>query len=65
MEFSRQEYWSGLPFPSPTEDYYTEIMRLSSRNYERAELGFLHRKQFEEQWKGNTLKNVMLYRQML
>ena len=21
MGFSRQEYWSGLPFPSPGEDY--------------------------------------------
>jgi len=25
MEFSRQEYWSGLPFPSPTIEYYSAI----------------------------------------
>ena len=23
MEFSRQEYWSGLPFPSPGEDNFS------------------------------------------
>ena len=25
MEFSRQEYWSGLPFPSPGDLLDTEI----------------------------------------
>ena len=25
MEFSRQEYWSGLPFPSPGDLAYPEI----------------------------------------
>ena len=25
MEFSRQEYWRGLPFPSPTDCYYLGI----------------------------------------
>ena len=25
MEFSRQEYWSGLPFPSPGDLPYPEI----------------------------------------
>ena len=25
MEFSRQEYWSGLPFPSPSRRYIHNI----------------------------------------
>jgi len=25
MEFSRQEYWKGLPFPSPGDFYNPEI----------------------------------------
>ena len=25
MEFSRQEYWSGLPFPSPGNPPYTGL----------------------------------------
>ena len=25
MEFSKQEYWSGLPFPSPGDLYYPGI----------------------------------------
>ena len=28
MEFSRQEYWSGLPFPSPDAEYIMENARL-------------------------------------
>ena len=33
MEFSRQEYWSGLPFPSPVDLPYpgTEPMPLASQ----------------------------------
>ena len=27
MGFSRQEYWSGLPFPSPTMGYYSVIKK--------------------------------------
>ena len=36
MEFSRQEYWSGLPFPSPGDlpDSGTEPASLSSRALE-------------------------------
>ena len=30
MEFSRQEYWSGLPFPSPGDLPYPGIERGSS-----------------------------------
>ena len=32
MEFSRQEYWSGLPFPSPGDlpDPGTELVSLTS-----------------------------------
>ena len=30
MEFSRQEYWSGLPFPSPGDLPYPEIEPRSS-----------------------------------
>ena len=29
MGFSRQEYWSGLPFPFPTPAYYTLITKKS------------------------------------
>jgi len=25
MEFSRQEYWSGLPFPSPYKNKYAQL----------------------------------------
>ena len=25
MDFSRQEYWSGLPFPSPTFSHFQKI----------------------------------------
>ena len=25
MEFSRQEYWSGLPFPSPVDQILSEL----------------------------------------
>jgi len=25
MEFSRQEYWNGLPIPSPEDDLVSEI----------------------------------------
>ena len=28
MEFSRQEYWSGLPFPSPGEEIWTTLKYL-------------------------------------
>ena len=27
MGFSRQEYWSGLPLPSPTIEYYSAIKK--------------------------------------
>ena len=27
MGFSRQEYWSGVPSPSPTMEYYSAIKR--------------------------------------
>ena len=27
MGFSRQEYWSGVPLPSPTMEYYSAIKR--------------------------------------
>ena len=29
MGFSRQEYWSGLPFPSPQDEHRTEINKAS------------------------------------
>ena len=28
MEFSRQEYWSGLPFPSPGEISSEDILKI-------------------------------------
>jgi len=28
MGFSRQEYWSGVPLPSPTMEYYSAIKRV-------------------------------------
>ena len=28
MGFSRQEYWSGVPLPSPTMEYYSAIKRI-------------------------------------
>ena len=31
MGFSRQEYWSGLPFPSPVIKYEVSEVRLLSR----------------------------------
>ena len=36
MGFSRQEYWSGVPLPSPTDTCYTWI---KSENITRSELG--------------------------
>ena len=27
MAFSRPEYWSGVPFPSPTQEYYSVLNR--------------------------------------
>ena len=27
MGFSRQEYWSGVPLPSPAMEYYSAIKR--------------------------------------
>ena len=30
MEFSRQEYWSGLPFPSPGDLHHPGIELMSS-----------------------------------
>jgi len=27
MGFSRQEYWSGVPLPSPTKEYYSDIKK--------------------------------------
>jgi len=27
VEFSRQEYWSGLPVPSPIPDYLTCLLK--------------------------------------
>ena len=33
MEFSRQEYWSGLPFPSPRELFNPGIERGSSASW--------------------------------
>ena len=35
MEFSRQEYWSGLPFPSPGEIFLTLGSNLSLRHCRR------------------------------
>ena len=29
MGFSRQEYWSGVPLPSPTDIYYLALYRKS------------------------------------
>ena len=27
MGFSRQEYWSGVPLPSPLKNYFDKILR--------------------------------------
>ena len=32
MGFSRQEYWSGVPLPSPTMEYYSAIKRNASES---------------------------------
>ena len=32
MEFSRQEYWSGFPFPSPGESYLPFLSQLHVHN---------------------------------
>ena len=29
MEFSRQEYWSGLPFPSPVDQILSELSTMT------------------------------------
>ena len=29
MGFSRQEYWSGLPFPSPVDDVLSELSNMT------------------------------------
>ena len=29
MEFSRQEYWSGLPFPSPVDHVLSELSAMT------------------------------------
>ena len=28
MEFSKQEYWSGLPFPSPVDHAVSEVSKM-------------------------------------
>ena len=33
MGFSRQEYWSGLPFPSPRDLDWTQVSRVSGRSF--------------------------------
>ena len=37
MGFSRQEYWSGLPFPSPVDHILSDLSTMPTR------LGWLHR----------------------
>ena len=37
MEFSRQEHWSGLPFPSPVKKEITELKRIYFFKNERRE----------------------------
>ena len=34
LGFSRQEYWSGLPFPSPIRDYYQQLYANKMDNVE-------------------------------
>ena len=35
MGFSRQEYWSGLPFPSPRLRDWTQVSRIAGRCFTR------------------------------
>ena len=43
MEFSRQEYWSGLPFPSPENVYGEYIMQNAGLDEAQAEIKIVRR----------------------
>ena len=54
MEFSRQEYWSGLPFPSPrdlpdpgTEPMSPELSEIASLGFSTEEEKFGHSQIYE------------------
>ena len=54
MEFSRQEYWSGLPFPSPrdlpdpgTEPMSPELSEIASLGFSTEEEKFGHNQIYE------------------
>ena len=46
MGFSRQEYWSGLPFPSPNEVIRQLLFSVSFGVQNKAAVGILGRKFF-------------------
>ena len=51
MEFTRQEHWSGVPWPSPTMEYYSAIKRntFESVLMRWINLGFLCRMKSERE----------------
>ena len=42
MGFSRQEYWSGLPFPSPVDHALSELSTMTSQSWSLVPLSFLN-----------------------
>ena len=40
MEFSRQDYWSGLPFPPPELSKFVNLSKLSNQLWLRQEIAF-------------------------
>ena len=55
MEFSRQEYWDGLPFPSPGDLPDPEVgptsPALASRIFTAEPLAYITSTSFKEGWK--------------
>ena len=46
MEFSREEYWSGLPFPSPIYIYIRELQYIYIREVYNSVVTFMDSVQF-------------------